>query len=220
MNTKIATNTLHCKTLACLAFSAILFTPTLQAQAKTNYTIDSARSQLKWMGSKVSGKHNGQIHLKKGRVRVQGSSFQGSFVVDMSSITCTDISNPKYNKKLVDHLKSRDFFHTSKHKTAKLVILQARPQKKPAQKDKNYIVERDYLVKAKVTIRGITRKVTFTARVQLPQAGAKKGKFRAKGTLKLDRTLFNVKYNSGKFFKALGDKLIHDTFRIQFDIVS
>ena len=40
--------------------------------------------------------------------------------------------------------------------------------------------------------------------------------FFAKATIKIDRTKWDIVYNSGNFFKDLGDKLILD--EIEFDI--
>ena len=38
----------------------------------------------------------------------------------------------------------------------------------------------------------------------------------ATGTVDIDRTLYNVRYKSGKFFDNLEDKLIYDDFTIEF----
>jgi hypothetical protein len=40
----------------------------------------------------------------------------------------------------------------------------------------------------------------------------------AKATVTLDRTKWNVKYGSGKFFENLGDKLIYDDFTVELDV--
>ena len=36
------------------------------------------------------------------------------------------------------------------------------------------------------------------------------------GTLKFDRTKFNMKYGSGSFFKNLGDKMINNEIKIDY----
>ncbi len=179
-----------------------------------NYQVDIKRSQVEWEGAKVSGKHTGFVSVKSGRLRLKNKRLRGSFIIDMNSITCSDVRNPKYNQKLVDHLKSEDFFHSAKYPTAKLRILDARPQ--ASQKNVAANAPQKYIVQAKITIRGVTRKIRFPAQIQFRQ---KPDQIHAKGLLKLDRTLFNVKYKSGKFFEGLGDKLIYDTFRITFHIV-
>jgi hypothetical protein len=40
----------------------------------------------------------------------------------------------------------------------------------------------------------------------------------AKATFEIDRTEWDIKYGSGKFFKDLGDKVINDNFQISFDL--
>ena len=50
------------------------------------------------------------------------SFTNGSFVVDMTTITCLDLTEKEWNDKLVNHLKSDDFFGVEKYPTAKLEI--------------------------------------------------------------------------------------------------
>ena len=45
-----------------------------------------------------------------------------TFIIDMSTITNTDLEDAEYNAKLVNHLKSDDFFGVEKFPTAKLEI--------------------------------------------------------------------------------------------------
>ena len=47
-----------------------------------------------------------------------------------------------------------------------------------------------------------------------------KGVVKASGTAKVDRTKWDIRYGSGKFFEGLGDKMIYDEFDISFDIVA
>ena len=42
----------------------------------------------------------------------------------------------------------------------------------------------------------------------------------ANAKIKLDRTKWDVKYNSGNFFKDLGDKLISDDIEFDISLVS
>ena len=122
----------------------------------------------------------------------------------MNSIVCHDIKNLKENGKLVQHLKSKDFFYVKSYKTAKLVVQNFQKKK-----------GNHYVVIGNITIRGITKKIKFPATIQF-----KKNFLHAKGILRIDRTKFDIKYNSGTFFKALGDKLINDEFILKFEIHS
>jgi hypothetical protein len=43
--------------------------------------------------------------------------------------------------------------------------------------------------------------------------------FKPMGEITIDRTLYNIRYGSGKFFGNLGDKMIYDDFVLQFRLV-
>lgn len=82
-------------------------------------TVDAAASAVTWKATKVVGGHDGNVKIKSGKVTVEGNIIKSvDIVVDMSSISCRDLEDAEYNKKLVDHLKSADFFDVAKHNTA------------------------------------------------------------------------------------------------------
>ena len=60
-------------------------------------------------------------------------------------------------------------------------------------------------VTADVTIKGITKSITFVAEVDKGSASA---------NIVIDRTDFDVRYGSGSFFDNLGDKTIYDDFEL------
>lgn len=160
-------------------------------------------SALKWKGTKVTGAHNGSVRLKSGSVKISGKHVTGGeFEVDMASIANEDLSGGTADK-LVGHLKSDDFFNVEKYPTAKFVITKVTPLKKKAEDGS------DHTVTGKLTIRDKTESVSFPATIKVGAAAAT-----AKGTVKVDRTKWDVKYGSGKFFKGLGDKMIHDEFSV------
>ena len=66
-----------------------------------------------------------------------------------------------------------------------------------------------------MTIKGITNEISFPAKVSFAN-----GTVKALGTAKLDRTKWDIRYGSGKFFDGLGDKMIYDEFEITFDIIA
>ena len=171
---------------------------------KNSFTIDTKKSKIKWTGQKLTENHKGTIKVKQGKIKKKGNSFEGFILIDMNSIACEDIKNPKDNKKLVGHLKSDDFFHVKKYKISKLEITST----KKVSKDK-------YIISGKITIRGKTEKVSFPAQITFS-----KKSFKTKGKLTIDRTKFDVRYGSGKFFKSLGDKLIYDDFILDFEVYS
>lgn len=172
----------------------------------TEYKVDSDATVLKWHAEKVTGEHDGYVTVKSGKVGYKnGSITNGSFIVDMKSITNTDIEDEGYNTKLVNHLKSDDFFSVEKFPEATFTILSVE-----SNSNTNTIT-------GNITIKGITQKITFPATV------TEKGDMLVvKATIKLDRSKFNVQYRSKSFFdiEALGDKMIYDEFTMTLNLVA
>lgn len=160
------------------------------------FDVSSENSSLKWKGKKVTGEHFGSINIEDGSVTFEdGNLVSGKFSVDMTSITVEDIEDEENNAKLTGHLKSDDFFDVENHNNATLVVTAV---------DGN-------TVKAALTIKGITNDVKFPITVEETEDAVV-----VTGNLEVDRTLYNVKYGSGKFFDDLGDKMIYDTFYLDF----
>lgn len=168
--------------------------------------LNTQKSKLTWLGKKVTGKHNGTVAVKSGEVYLDKNKeiAGGKVLVDMTQIKVLDIKDPKYNAKLTNHLKSPDFFEVGKHPTAEFVLTFVEKVK-----------PNTYNIAGNLTIRGQTHNVPLELKVQSAGKGLK-----ATGTLSIDRTLWGVKYRSGKFFEALGDKLIYDDMKIGLELVT
>ncbi len=192
-----------------LAFISLSAFTIINAPVDTVYKVDTNKSDVKWVGKKVTGQHNGKIKIASGDLTVKGNVVTGGIItIDMTSISNDDITDQEGNAKLLGHLKSADFFNVEKFATAKFEIGSMKPNTKAAGKN-------NYNVAGKLTIKGITKDVTFPATVVI--AG---NKLTANADVKLDRTLWDIKYGSGKFFDGLGDKMIHDDFDIKFEIAA
>lgn len=190
-----------------ILLGALVSVLAISANAAT-VKLDPASSSLAWTGKKVTGQHHGSIHLKSGEVTIDhGVVKGGNFVIDMDTIVDHDLTDATYNKKLIGHLKSEDFFDVKKHPTARFVITKVTPIAGAAEGKPNYNVTGD------LTIKGETHPVTFPALISL-----KNGKAQAKGLVTVDRTKYNIRYGSGKFFQGLGDKVINDNFLIDLDL--
>ena len=87
-------------------------------------SVDLQSSKVIWSGSKVVGDtHTGHIKIKSAVVNFDKETpLSGQVTLDMPSITNTDLTDAKWNGKLVGHLNSPDFFDTAKFKTANLKI--------------------------------------------------------------------------------------------------
>lgn len=171
-----------------------------------SYKVDAAKSSLKWNAKKVTGEHSGTIGLSNGSIMVDGTSLKGgSFEADMNTMICTDITDAGYNAKLMGHLKSDDFFSVEKHNKAAFKITKVTPGTGAG----NFNVTGD------MTIKGITKPITFPATVKMEG-----GLVVAKAMITIDRTAFDIKYNSKKFFDAIGDKMIYDDFTLDLTLTA
>tara|TARA_R110000868_G_scaffold258628_7_gene516233 strand:- start:18 stop:596 length:579 start_codon:yes stop_codon:yes gene_type:complete len=161
--------------------------------------VKTSESTVTWKGYKVTGSHHGTIALKEGSLVFEGDKLAGGeFVVDMPTLVSNDLQG-EYKGKLEGHLKSDDFFGVDAHPTSKLVFTTVKSTGKNS-----------YEVTGDLTIKGKTNPVTFDVSVYGNKATA---------TMKVDRSLYDVKYNSGSFFANLGDKTIYDEFDLVVDLV-
>lgn len=174
---------------------AILATISLTVSAQTK-TVDASKSTINWVGKKVTGSHEGTIGIKNGTLVFKKNKLTGgTFVVDMNALTVTDLASGKGKENLEGHLKADDFFGTTKFPTSTLVF------KKVASKANGI-----YTVTGDLTIKGITKPIIFDLATTATTAAT---------TLKVDRTKYDIKYNSGNFFQNLGDKVINDDFELK-----
>jgi polyisoprenoid-binding protein YceI len=181
-----------------IVLAIILATTGLFAQ---NLTVDIEKSTLAWHGEKVTGEHDGMIELKEGWLSWNDDKLTGGeFIIDMSSITNTDLKDAEYNAKLVNHLKSDDFFGVEKFPTAKLEI-----------KSSENFSNSKAKVKAHLTIKDITHPIEFEAQ--------KDGNW-FMAEIVVDRSKYDVRYGSGSFFDNLGDKMIYDDFTLTVKIAT
>jgi|FLOH01.1.fsa_nt_gi polyisoprenoid-binding protein YceI len=162
--------------------------------------VNTKKSSVEWKGSKIGGEHEGYIQLKSGSFKLKNDKIVGgNFVIDMTTITNTDIENEKYNKKLVGHLKSDDFFGVEKFPTANFVVTSSTEFK-----DGKATITGD------LTIKGITESISFDV-VRDGNDYASK--------INVDRSKFDVRYGSDSFFDNLGDKVIDDIFTLTIKLV-
>ena len=184
----------------------------LEKGVSTNCTlkVDQKNSWLKWVGSKITGaSHNGTVALKSGTIEVSADSIKsGVFEIDMASISNEDLkAKPKDSAKLVGHLKSEDFFSVEKHPTATFKITSVKPLANAAAGQPTHEIAGD------LTIKGKANPVSFPATISL-----KNEKAEATANFAIDRTKWDVRYGSKKFFDNLGDKVIHDDIRLELKL--
>lgn len=171
---------------------------TTLAFTNTKKEVNVKNSTIEWTGEKVTGSHNGTIELESGYFMMEDDKIVGGeFVMDMSTITVTDLSGDSKGK-LEGHLKSEDFFGVEKHPTAKLLITSA-----AAKGNGKYGIVGD------LTIKNETHPITFDLEMNGDSAMT---------SLTIDRSKYNVRYGSGSFFDNLGDKTIYDNFELDVNL--
>ena len=186
-----------------LALVAGLALSSAAAMAGTKVNVTPSTSSFEWKGSKVTGStHNGTMAIKEGTLEMDGNRLVGGkVVVDMASLTNLDLTDKGYNDKLVTHLKSDDFFDVVKYPTSTITIGSSELQK-----------DGTYKVKGDLQIKSDTHPVSFVAKLSADHKSAET-------EITLDRTEWNIKYGSGKFFKNLGDKMISDKMEFKVKLV-
>jgi polyisoprenoid-binding protein YceI len=173
--------------------------------------VDTSASTMNWVGKKVTGQHNGTIKIAKGELGLDNNNavVNGNFEIDMKTIVNLDLDDAEWNTKLITHLKSEDFFSVEKFPTSKFEITNVDELKDAAKPNFNSTVT------GNLTIKGITKSITFPASIKFES-----GSVSAFADFEIDRTQWEIKYGSGKFFEGLGDKMISDNFNISFKITA
>lgn len=161
--------------------------------------VNTETSKVTWKGYKFAGSHYGSISLKEGALMFDGDKLTGGeFVVDMTSISVDDLEAGKGKEKLEGHLNTDDFFGTANHATSSLKFTSVNAKGKNA-----------YEVTGNLTIKGITKAITFDVSVYGSKATA---------TMKIDRTNYDIHYGSSNFTDTLKDKAIYDEFDLVVDL--
>ncbi len=206
MNSKLLVMT--CAALALSANTALAKKMDKAEKAATEiYKIDAQASTVEWIGSKATGaQHNGTIAIKEGQLEVLNNEIKsGQFSTQMDTLTNKDLEgSPEYKTKLETHLKSEDFFHVTKYPEANFKIKSIKKKS-----------DTEITVKGDLTMIGKTQMIEFPATVKMEA-----NQITGTADIKLDRTKWNLKYGSGKFFKNLGDKLISDEFSLKLNLVA
>lgn len=176
--------------------------------ASGTFSIDVEKSVINGFGRKpLLANYTDQVTLKikSGKVEAKdGVPVSGEVVIDMNSLAAVSTGKGSGESMLTNHLKSADFFDVAKHAEAKFVA-------KGASKNSTS----GFDLTGDLTIKGITKAVVIPVRI----AAADQATVTVVGKVEIDRTLWDIRYGSGKFFQNLGDKIIDDMFTVEFEAV-
>jgi polyisoprenoid-binding protein YceI len=199
MKTKITATLFAAAAMVALAFT----TPTTKQEKA--FTVNAKKTTAAWLGTKVTGKHNGNIQIASGKLITSGNSITGGTITfDMNSITNIDMTDKEWNDKLVGHLKSDDFFGVEKFPTAQFEITKTTLKS-----------GEEFDVAGKLTIKGITQEIRFPAIIKVTE-----NLVITVAKITVDRTKFDIKFGSASFFESIGDKAIDNNFVLDVNVVA
>lgn len=168
-------------------------------------------STANWTGTKTLIKEyfdHGSINIKSGNaVFEDGILKTGEVVFDMDSISTRSTGRGNGERELgglAGHLKSPDFFDAEKYPEAKFIV-----------KDAVKNSDTSYTLNGDLTIKDKTNPVSVLAEIT-----DENGIVTIQGETNIDRTLFDVRFGSTKFFSDIGDNVVGDEFTLGFKIVA
>ena len=175
--------------------------------SSNQFEIDNQKSSIQWKGTKSTGSyHDGLISVDNSILNIDDNNMllNGTIIIDMNSIICTDIQDKESNSYLVKHLKNDDFFSTEFFPKSILTINKVTPIK-----DDNYSVAAD------LTIKDQTHPIDFIANIII-----KDDIGLASGKIEINRAKYNIKYKSQSWYPDIGDRFINDIFELYFTLLA
>jgi polyisoprenoid-binding protein YceI len=169
--------------------SATAATPAAPTGAAKEYAITAENSKVEFVGSKVTGKHDGGFKQIQGEVHTSGNTVAHAKVnIDTTSIYSD-------NDRLTVHLKSADFFDVQKFPTAVFETTSISGTGENA------------TVNGKLTLHGVTKEISFPAKIEV-----KDDAVAVKAEFSINRKDFGIVY-TGK-----PDDLIRDGVVLRLDV--
>lgn len=180
-------------------------------QEATPYRVTSENSTIAWLGSKPTGNHTGTISIKEGAFYLQAATIEsGKFVIDMNSITVTDLKQNSGKESLESHLKGTvegkegDFFNVMQYPTATFEVTGVAD------------VAGKTMMSGNLTMLSISQNISFPVKVN-----SQDNMIQVKSeTFAIDRTKWGINYGSKSIFDNLGDKFIDDDMEITIDVTA
>ena len=185
------------------------------------YKADLNASQVEWIGTKSTGWHNGTIDIRSGEVEVKdGEIVGGNFVMDMTTLVAKDEKmNQEMNTKLTGHLKSPDFFEAGTYPTAEFVLTGLEPTdatiteettEETKKIEKYKVTNPTHMVSGNLTVKGITKGITFPAKVTLTE-----DRVEAVAKFNLNRKDFELNWQYPE-----GEAVLHDVMHLGIKLVA
>ncbi len=137
------------------------------------YVVSPDNSAIEFVGSKVTGSHQGGFKKFTGELLAANGRLAGSgnkVVIDMNSLYAD-------NERLTGHLKSPDFFNTAQIPTATFITKSISEQ------------GTNFLVTGELTLHGVTKQISFPATISVTDSSAE-----VAADFAINRFDFDIKY--------------------------
>ena len=146
-----------------------------QTAAGQKYVINPQNSKVDFVGSKVTGSHNGSFGAFNGQVDYAGDPTKSrvNITIDMNSVTTDD-------PKLTEHLKTADFFDVAKYPQATFVSTEIKPG---GERGASHTVTGNF------TLHNVTKAITFPATIAVTPDAAT-----VDSTFSINRRDFGINY--------------------------
>lgn len=198
----------------------------------TLFLLDKEVSLMSWIGSKPAGKNHGTIDIEDGFVAVHNRKVVGGKItLDINTITSLDLREDSKNlNKLINHLKSPDFFDVKNYPKAFFEITDVaaydstetievkqefESEHMPETADEYIITNPTHKVEGNLTMRGKVLNIAFPARITF-----EKDLLKAVAKFNIDRTLWNLKYrDEASVADKTKDRFIYNTVNVGFRFV-
>ena len=164
--------------------------------------LNCLRSSINWAATEMRGlkKRTGKISISKGYLlNVKGETVGGHFIVDMETMDVTDMPAHEVTARsnLIAHLKSADFFDTTRYPVATLALTDVEK------------VNNDHLkISGNLTIRDVTKNISFFAQKRADRIISK---------FTFNRLQFKVSYTGNWAAKTLVDDDIELAIELVFE---
>ena len=170
----------------------------ISESTSTKYMVNTDESVIEWAGYKPTGSHVGTINIESGVFTVNDGDLEsGTFVINMGSL-----EESEDNQRLEGHLKSADFFEVETYPSAAFEITGYE------------MVDGKAMLSGNLTMKDTKNNVTFP--VTTTQDGDTITLTSEMFTI--DRSKWNVKYQSKSFFSDLGEKFINDDIELKVTV--
>ncbi len=189
-------------------------------EGATDLNLNLDNSQVTWVGTKPTGRHNGSFGITSGNIKVTDDQIVGGkIVIDLTDIDVYDLKEDmESHGKLVNHLKSADFFDVENNPTAIFEITKVEDFVKDAtkteEKSEFKLENPTHRISGNLTMRGNTLGISFPAKVSM-----KDGKIKAEAKFNIDRTKWGVSFRDEADAVAKGkDEFIYNTVNVGLDV--